>query len=129
MGWYGLLGTSGNRSNRAVLLPQMLPRSASMPLLTDRTIAQTKPETARKEVADAVVPGLYLIVQPSGRKSWACRYRFDRRLRKYTLGPYPRLSLAAARTAARKALESVALGTDPIIAKRAAVAVDAPGDK
>jgi integrase len=99
-----------------------------MPLLTDRTIAQTKPEAARKEVPDALVPGLYLIVQPSGHKSWAARYRVDRRARKLTLGPYPRLGLAAARDAARKALESVALGKDPILAKMSPAAVVASAE-
>jgi integrase len=95
-----------------------------MPRLTDVTVAQAKPRAIRIEVADAIVPGLRLVIQPSGFKSWACRYRLGRRQVKLTLGPYPRLPLAAARTAARKALESVALGTDPSVAKRGEGSVD-----
>ena len=57
----------------------------------------------RVEIPDAVVPGLYLIVQPTGVKSWAVRYRVGRRTRKLTFpGRYPVLSLAKARDAARR---------------------------
>jgi integrase len=58
------------------------------------------------------MPGLYLIVQPSGAKSWAVRYRFAGKPRKHTLGPYPRLDLKAARELGAKALRSAAEGRD-----------------
>src|SRR5262249_31114761 len=71
------------------------------------------------EIRDAVLPGLYLIVQPTGAKSWAVRYRIGRRTCKLTLtGRYPVLSLAKAREAARAALERVSAGKDPAAAKR-----------
>lgn len=88
-----------------------------MPTLTARSVENFGPAAARQEVTDAIVPGLRLVVQPSGVKSWAIRYSFARRKRKMTLGPYPRLSLAAARDAAKNALEQVALGNDPGLAK------------
>ena len=34
--------------------------------LTDRVVHQAKAKGARVEIADAVVPDLYLIVQPAG---------------------------------------------------------------
>jgi len=43
--------------------------------LTTRTVESTKPDAVRKEIADGYLRGLYLIVQPSGAKSWAVRYR------------------------------------------------------
>ena len=93
--------------------------------LTDRVVQQIKAGDARKEVADAVVPGLYLVVQPTGAKSWAVRYRFDRCTRKLTVkGRYPIVSLAKARAEARTALESVANGEDPAAAKRAGTPAD-----
>lgn len=93
--------------------------------LTDRVVQQAKPGSARAEIADAVVPGLYLIVQPTGVKSWAVRYRVGHRTRKLTLpGRYPVLSLAKAREAARTALESVTNGEDPAAAKRAGTPAD-----
>jgi integrase len=88
--------------------------------LTDRVVQQAKARDARVEISDAVLPGLYLIVQPTGAKSWAVRYRIGRRTRKLTLaGRYPVLSLAKAREAARVALESISAGKDPAAAKRA----------
>ncbi len=86
--------------------------------LTDRVVQQAKPGGPRVEIADAVVPGLYLIVQPTGVKSWAVRYRFGAHTRKLTLkGRYPALGLAKARDAARKALESISDGVDPAAVK------------
>ena len=93
--------------------------------LTDRVVQQTKAKAARVEIADAVLPGLYLIVQPTGAKSWAVRYRMGLRTRKLTLpGRYPVLSLAKARDAARMALESVTAGADPAAAKHAGTPAD-----
>ena len=68
--------------------------------LTAKLIENIRPGTARREVPDARTPGLYLVVQPSGAKSWAVRYRHDGKPRKLTLDRYPRLGLAAARDAA-----------------------------
>ena len=93
--------------------------------LTDRVVQQAKTKAARTEIADAVLPGLYLIVQPTGAKSWAVRYRVGRRTRKLTLpGRYPVVSLAKAREAARLALESVTAGADPAAAKHAGTPAD-----
>jgi integrase len=88
-----------------------------MPILTAKMVESFAKPAARVEVTDALVPGLRLVVQPSGVKSWAVRYSFARRKRKMTLGPFPRLSLAEARDAAQKALKVVALGSDPGLAK------------
>jgi integrase len=93
--------------------------------LTDRVVQQTKAKPARVEIADAVVPGLYLVVQPTGVKSWAVRYRVGRRTRKLTLpGRYPVVSLAKAREAARLALASVTAGADPAAAKQTGAPAD-----
>jgi len=93
--------------------------------LTDRVVQQAKAGDARVEIADAVLPGLYLIVQPTGVKSWAVRYRTGPRTRKLTLpGRYPVVSLAKAREAGRAALESVTDGEDPAAAKRAGTPAD-----
>jgi len=88
--------------------------------LTQFTIDNLRPAATRREVPDGRVGGLYLIVQPSGAKSWAARYRFDGKQKKHTLGPYPALDLAAARRRALEALGDVAGGKDPAAVKRAA---------
>ena len=82
--------------------------------LNVRTIDAIKPhKTKRQELPDNIVRGLYLVVQPSGAKSWAVRYRHDGKPTKLTLGPYPRLGLAEARAAARETLGVVSEGNDP----------------
>jgi len=87
--------------------------------LTVRTLETLKPGPARKEVPDGYVRGLYIVVQPSGLMSWACRYRLGNRTRKYTIGSYPAVGLIGARKLARDALERVAGGVDPYEAKKA----------
>jgi len=54
-------------------------------VLTASTIRSLKPKERRYEVRDAL-PGLVLVVQPTGSKSWAVRTRVRNRLAKITLG-------------------------------------------
>ena len=65
-------------------------------------------ELVRAEYPDGGCAGLYLIVQASGRKSWALRYRFNGDPRKLTLG------------AAADARYKVEQGIDPAAQKRSA---------
>ena len=81
---------------------------------TAKTVENLKPNPAtRLEIPDPGLTGLYLVVQPSGRKSWAVRYRHAGRPRKFTLGRYPVLSLADARRSASEALQAIEHGRDP----------------
>jgi integrase len=89
-------------------------------MLTDLSISKLSPAATRREVPDGKVIGLYLIVQPSGAKSWALRYRAGGKPRKLTLGSYSTVSLGEARKKAQRALGEVADGKDPAGAKRAA---------
>lgn len=92
--------------------------------LTAPAVERIKPDPAKRlEKPDGILPGFYLVVQPSGAKSWAVRYRVAGKPRKHTIGSYPAIGLADARDLARKALSRVAAGGDPSaekIAKRAA---------
>jgi integrase len=81
--------------------------------LTVRTIETIKPGPNRQEIPDPLLPGHYLVLQPSGARSFAVRYRLGGRSRKYTLGPYPAIDLKTARTLAARALRAVAEGRDP----------------
>src|ERR1700693_461473 len=81
--------------------------------LTVVAIDKAMPGPARREIPDGLLAGLYLIIQPTGAKSWAVRYRVGGRPRKYTIGPYPGIDLSSARELARKALVAVAEGRDP----------------
>jgi integrase len=78
----------------------------------------------RSEIPDAVCRGLYLVVQPSGVKSWAVRYRCasDGKPRKLTLDRTDDgtlLGLATARAAASQVMLLVSQGQDPAADKRA----------
>jgi integrase len=90
-----------------------------MPRLSPLTIERMQPKATRQEVPDSVTSGLYFIVQPSGVKSWAVRYRFDRKPCKLTLGRYPAVELGVARDRAKAALEEVDKGNNPALRKRA----------
>ena len=86
--------------------------------LTPRGIEAEKPGPARREIPDGLMPGLYLVVQPSGGRSFAARYRHAGAPRKLTIGPYPAIDLATARTLAGKALRAAAEGRDPAAEKK-----------
>lgn len=97
-------------------------------MLTDVGIRTLPLPKARKEVPDGKVTGLYLVVQPSGVKSWALRYRFGGQPKKLTIGPYPAVDLAAARKRAQGAIGDVANGKDPA-AEKAAIRAAAKAER
>jgi integrase len=84
-----------------------------MAKLTVKAVEYAKPGPARREVPDGLISGLYLVVQPSGSKSWAYRYRANSKTRKLTLGRYPKVGLAGARELAQKAELEIRQGRDP----------------
>jgi integrase len=90
--------------------------------LTVKSLENLKPGPVRREVPDGLLPGLYFVIQPSGKSSWACRYRAGGRTRKLTIGAYPAISLKKARELAREAIGKVAEGSDPGAEKKAAKA-------
>jgi integrase len=63
--------------------------------------------------------GLYLQVTAAGSRSWIFRFSLAGRRREMGLGPYPGVSLAAARQAASSAHSLVRVGKDPITARDA----------
>lgn len=91
--------------------------------LTVKAVEAMKADPAkRQEVPDPALSGLYLVIQPSGAKSWALRYRYGGKPKKLTLGKWPVLGVADARAAASDAIHAVEHGTDPGAAKQRAKA-------
>jgi integrase len=88
--------------------------------LTAKRIESAPSGPVRKEIPDGLLVGLYLVVQPSGTKSFAVRYRYASQPRKLTLGAFPALSLEVARDLGGKALRAAAEGRDPANEKQAA---------
>jgi integrase len=98
--------------------------------LTAQGVVRFKPDPhKRREIPDAVMPGLYLVIQRSGLKSWAVRYRHRGKPRKLTIGRFPVFDLSEARAQARDALQAVALGRDPCHEKRQMRAQDLTPDR
>ena len=44
-------------------------------MLTDVSIRKLATPATRREIPDGKIRGLYLVLQPSGARSWAVRYR------------------------------------------------------
>jgi integrase len=84
-----------------------------MARLTVKSVEAIEGAPERREIPDGLMRGLYLVVQPSGSKSWAVRYRYGGRPRKHTIGSYPVFDLKAARDSASKVLRAVSEGRDP----------------
>ena len=85
--------------------------------LTALTVENARRTNKRQYIPDGG-SGLYLVVQPTGAKSWACWYRMAGKQHKLTLGGYPALSLATARAMAAKALDDVDRGKNPAVDKQ-----------
>ncbi len=95
--------------------------------LTPVAIERMKPGASRREIPDGRIGGLYLIIQPSGAKSWAFRYRAAGVPKKLTLGKWPMVDLKTAREHATQAYLSSQRGGDPAAERVAArVASRAP---
>lgn len=85
-------------------------------MLSDAQVKQAKAKASAYKLGDG--RGLYLLVTPSGARSWRYDYRFSGRRRTLTFGLYPALSLATARDRHYEARRLLASGIDPAAKKR-----------
>jgi integrase len=102
--------------------------------MTVAAVRAYKPGRARREIPDGGCRGLYLVVEPTGRKSWALRHRRpDGRTAKQRLGSVDiaeghvddpviggHLTLSSARLLATRQLNQLASGKDVIAEHKAA---------
>jgi len=70
--------------------------------------------TAPGRHAVGYIPGLILVVKPSGSKSWILRTVIGEKRRSIGLGGYPEVSLADAREKARETKKLIEQGIDPV---------------
>jgi integrase len=94
--WYGLLHLSGWSRRMRVQL-------------TDRFCASAKSAKVQTDYFDTAVSGLALRVTSKGTKAWTLLYGNPRR--RVTLGRYPQMGLAAARTRAIEVKDGRSAGT------------------
>ncbi|PZP85880.1 MAG: hypothetical protein DI582_04610 [Azospirillum brasilense] len=84
--------------------------------LTEIAIKNLKAPDKAKKVFDA--NGLYLLVLPSGSKTWCYKYRMLGKEKKLTFGPYPLITLKEARQKRDDAKRKLLEGIDPSVEKQ-----------
>ncbi|RFP09825.1 DUF4102 domain-containing protein [Duganella sp. BJB488] len=87
--------------------------------LTDKAI---KAFVARAEIGRKLADGggLYLFITPAGNPTWRIKYRLDGKEKVYSIGPYPLISLAAARLEWGEVKAKILSGKDPVDSRRLA---------
>lgn len=79
--------------------------------LTDTAVKNAKAADKARKLSDS--GGLYLLIKPTGYKTWKYDFRLDNTRGSYTIGNYPDISLKKAREEHREARELVAMGINP----------------
>ncbi|MBZ7518582.1 tyrosine-type recombinase/integrase [Klebsiella variicola] len=79
--------------------------------LNDMQIRRAKPEAKVYTLGDG--QGLSLLIEPNGSKSWRFRYRYAGKPKMISLGVYPTITLADARSRRDDARKLVAEGKNP----------------
>lgn len=111
---------------RPICAPKVPPMRKA---LTDTFLRSIKsPASGRLEFADSACRGLEFRITKAGKRSWSYRYRapVTGKLSRATIGPYPTITLADARTQADELRKGVANGENPSESKRRAKR-EAPG--
>ncbi len=85
--------------------------------LTDTFLRGLKPTGKPQKYPDG--GGLYLYVSPTGGRLWRMDYRFEGKRKTLSMGAYPTVSLADARTRRQEAKVQLAQGVDPCAQKKA----------
>jgi len=84
--------------------------------LTDAKIKGAKPKDKTYTLIDE--DGLYLEVNPKGRKWWRFRYQKEGRRNRLSLGAYPHISLKDARFERDRLKRQIAKGIDPSLKRK-----------
>ena len=85
-------------------------------LLTELSIKNAKPKDKTYMLRDG--GGLWLMVEPTGRKWWKLRVVFAKKENSFSLGEYPALSLAESREKRDAIRKQAAAGIDPGAARK-----------
>ena len=85
--------------------------------LTDKAVKAFVGKAVRgKKLADG--GGLYLFITPAGGTTWRVKYRMEGKEKIYSVGPYPLVSLAAARLELGEVKSLLLDNKDPVTARR-----------
>ncbi len=86
-------------------------------MLQDIQVRKAQPGARPYKLADE--RGLYLLVKPTGSKLWRFDYRHQAKRKTLSIGVYPDVSLADARTSLDEARKLLAAGIDPMAERKA----------
>ncbi|NTV12363.1 MAG: integrase arm-type DNA-binding domain-containing protein [Desulfobulbaceae bacterium] len=86
-------------------------------LLSDAAVRTAKPKDKTYMLRDG--GGLWLVLEPSGRKWWKLRVVFAKKENSFSLGDYPAVSIADAREKRNDARKKLGAGIDPGNARKA----------
>lgn len=92
-----------------------MPKKGSL-LLSDTSVRAAKAKEKTHLLHDGA--GLWLVVEPAGRKWWKLRVVFAKKENSFSLGNYPETSLALAREKKDVARRQIAEGVDPGIFRK-----------
>lgn len=84
--------------------------------LTVKEIESALPQAEPWKLVDD--RGLYLLISSSGSKRWQLRYSFQGEKKKISFGPFPEVTLKAARSKRDAARTMIAAGVDPLQQRR-----------
>lgn len=85
-------------------------------MLSDSKIRTAKPKAKDYKLSDA--GGLYLLIRPTGSRTWRLKYRFAKKEKTLTIGEYPIISLKDARDKRDWAKGHLIEGSDPSVVQR-----------
>jgi integrase len=88
--------------------------------LSELAIKGVKPKDKSCKLADGA--GLFLVIEPNGKKWWKYRAIFAKKETSFSFGEYPSVTLSQARTERDKANSLIANNIDPAAIRRAAKA-------
>ena len=92
--------------------------SESKSALSDPFIRGLKPFDKRKEIPCGKTKGLAIRITKTGHKSFVYRYRFKDKVKRFTIGSYPKVKLAEARRKVTQLEGMLADGLDPLEEKK-----------
>jgi len=87
-------------------------------MLTSAAVKAARPTSRAYKMGDA--GGLFLLVAPTGLRSWRMKFRYQGREKLLTFGKYPEISLTDARARRDQARGAIDRGEDPSGARRRA---------
>jgi hypothetical protein len=92
--------------------------------LTDTAIRNARVSERPRKLFDG--DGLYLLVSPTGHRSWRFKYYFDGREKLLSFGKYPEITLKVARERRLEARRALEMGSDPRLLSMSAGIPPAP---